>query len=88
MIKKVMIVIFILIYLESLVISIMLCYRERKHATHTAGNLIDRIEPFMWFPLMSTIALILIGIGFMITKIKKLLKLSVLWEKFRNIKLK
>lgn len=83
-----MIAIFILIYLVSLVIYLIVCYSDNKYAIFTVGDLIDKTEFFMWFPLINTIALILFGIGFMVTKITNLLKLPVLWEKFRNIKLK
>lgn len=83
-----MIAIFILIYLVSLVIHLISCYRESKHVIFKVGDLIDRIELFMWFPLVNTIALIILGIIITIVKITNLLKLPVLWEKFRNIKLK
>lgn len=80
--------IFILIYLVSLVTYLIVCYRDNKYAIFTVGDLIDRTEFFMWFPFVNTIALILLGIVIMIVKIANLLKLSVLWEKFRNIKIK
>ena len=63
-------------------------YYEDKHIIYTIGDLIDEIQLFMLFPYVNTITLILLGIAFMIDKIKYLLKLSVLWQKFRNIKLK
>jgi hypothetical protein len=83
-----MITIFILIYLVSLLIYLIVCYRENKYAIFTVGDLIDNTEFFVWIPLINTVTLILFGILIMITKITNLLKLSVLWEKFRNIKLK
>lgn len=83
-----MIAIFILIYLMSLVIYLIVCYRENENDILTVGDLIDTTEFFMWIPLMNTVALIILGIIIMITKITNLLKLSVLWNKFRNIKIK
>lgn len=83
-----MIIIFILIYLVSLVIYLIICYRENKNAIFTVGDLIDTTEFFMWFPLLNTIMLLLLGIAITIAKIANLLRLPVLWDKFRNIKLK
>lgn len=81
-------IIFILIWVCSCIIHIALAYYEDKHVIYKVGDLIDKIELFMWFPFVNTIALILFGIAFMIAKITNLLRLSVLWKKFRNIKLK
>ena len=51
-------------------------------------DLLDEIEFFMWFPLLNTLILIIVVIGIFIMKLCELLKLDVLWEKFRSIKLK
>lgn len=83
-----MIAIFILIYLMSLVIYLIVCYKDNKYSIVTVGDLIDKTVLFMWFPFVNTITLIIFGFLIMIDKIIKLLKLSVLWEKFRNIKIK
>ena len=83
-----MIALFILIYLVSLVIYFIICYRENKNAIFTVGDLIDTTEFFMWFPLINTGILIIFSILMIITKITNILKLSILWKKFRNIKLK
>lgn len=42
----------------------------------------------MWCPVLNTVYLILLGILRMVIKIVNLIKLPVLWEKFRNIKIK
>lgn len=76
----------ILIWLISTIIWIIWVYNEEKRWLRNIGDLIDRTEFFMWFPIANTIILI----GFMILsfyRILRLLKLDVLWEKFRNIKL-
>lgn len=83
-----MIIILILIYLVSLVTFLIVCYRENKNAIFKVGDLLDNTEFFMWIPLINTGTLIIFGILMMITKITNLLKLSVLWNKFRNIKIK
>lgn len=80
--------IFLLIYLISFAIHLLLEYRENKRFIHDIGDLIDNIKFYMWFPLLNTILLIVVAVGIFIMKLWKLLKLDVLWEKFRNIKLK
>lgn len=83
-------IIFILVWICSCIISIALVYHEgkRKHIVYTVGDLIDETPYSLWVPLVNTVSLILLGMALMTVKIINLLKLSVLWEKFRNIKLK
>jgi hypothetical protein len=78
----------VLIYLISFAIHILLVYLQDKRIIRIVGDIIDEIQPFMWFPIANTFLLILLGISFILDKIVHILKLSVLWEKFRNIKLK
>ena len=72
----------------SLVIHLVLCYKENKYAIYKVGDLIDLIEFHMWFPLLNTLMLIIVVIGIFIMTLWGLLKLDILWEKFRSIKLK
>lgn len=81
-------VIFILIWVCSCIIFIAWTYYEDKHIIYTIGDLIDEIQSFMLFPFVNTIMLIALGIALMMDKINNLLKLSALWQKFRNIKLR
>ena len=78
----------ILIWLISTILWIIWVYIEEKRWLYNVGDLIDRTEFFMWFPIANTIILI----GFMLIlffyKILRLFRLDVLREKFRNIKLK
>ena len=83
-----MIAIFILIYLISFAIHLVLEYGENKRFIHDVGDLIDNIHFYMWFPLLNTLILIVVVVCIFIMKLWKLLKLDILWEKFRNIKLK
>ena len=83
-----MIIIFILIYLISFAIHLLMEYRENKRFIHNIGDLIDNIHFYMWFPLLNTLLLIMLVVSVFIMKIWELLKLNILWEKFRNIKLK
>lgn len=81
-------IIFILIYLCSLAIHIAMTYYANKRIVFTIGDLIDEMEFFMWFPVINTLALMTIGVASIIIGIITLLKLELLWEKFRSIKLK
>ena len=83
-----MITIFILIYLVSLVIHIIMCYQKNKRHIFYVRDLLDEIEFFMWFPILNTLMLILMVILFVVITIWKISKLYILWEKFRSIKLK
>jgi hypothetical protein len=86
--KIMMTTIFILIYLISFAIHLLLEYRENKRFIRNIGDLIDNIQVYMWFPLLNTLMLMVVVVGIFIMKLWKLLKLDILWEKFRNIKLK
>ncbi len=81
-------IMFILVYLASFSIHLLVCYRENKRHIHNVGELLDEIEFYMWFPLLNTITLIVVAVILCIVKIWKISKLDILWEKFRNIKLK
>lgn len=83
-----MIILFILIYLISFAIHLLMEYRENKRFIHDIGDLIDNIRFYMWFPILNTLILIVAVIGIFIMILWKLLKLDILWEKLRNIKLK
>ena len=83
-----MIIIFILIYLVSLVIHIIMCYRQNKRHIFYVKDLIDEIEFYMWCPLINTIFLVALIVALILCKVFILFKIDVLWEKFRNIKLK
>lgn len=77
----------ILIWLVSTIIWIIWIYNEEKRWLYNVGDLIDRTEFFMWFPIVNTVLLIVFILILSFCKILALLKLDVLWEKFRNIKL-
>lgn len=83
-----MIALIILIYLVSLVIHLVLCYKENKRHIFYMRDLLDEIEFYMWFPILNTLMLLLVIIAVTIIKLLELSKLDILWEKFRNIKLK
>lgn len=84
----IIIIIFILIYLVSLMLHLVLCYKDNKRHIFYVGDLLDEIESYMWIPVLNTLVVILFIIAIAISKLWKVSKLNVLWEKFRNIKLK
>lgn len=51
-------------------------------------DLLDEIEFHMWFPGLNTCMLIAFALFVGIIAIWKVSKLEILWEKFRNIKLR
>lgn len=83
-----MIALFVLIYLVSLVIHLVVCYQENKRHIFYVRDLLDEIEFYMWFPLLNTLLLVVIVVGVCIMTLWKSLKLDILWQKFRNIKLR
>lgn len=83
-----MIALFILIYLVSLVIHLIICYKENKQHMFYVRDLLDEIEFYMWCPVLNTFILIACALCIGIMAIWKVSKLNILWEKFRNIRLK
>lgn len=86
-----MIALFTLIYLVSLVIHLVLCYKENKRHIFYVGDLLDEIDIYMWYPILNTLMLlaVIIVVAIMkLWKLLKLLKLDILWQKFINIKLR
>lgn len=83
-----MIALIILIYLVSLVIHLVLCYKENKRHIFYMRDLLEEIEFHMWFPVLNTCMLIAFALFVGIISIWKVSKLDILWEKFRNIKLR
>lgn len=78
-------IIFIFVYLVSFGIHLIVCYRDYR--PNNIGELIDKIEFFMWFPIVNTTLIIALILAISVVKIWKLFKLDILWERFRNIKL-
>jgi hypothetical protein len=80
--------IFILIYLLSVAIWLIASYKANKQTIHNIGDLLDETAGFMYCPLLNTVLIIVYCLctGFM--KLWELSKLSLIWEKFRNIKIR
>ena len=77
-----MIVLFILIYLVSLVIHLIILYKENKQDIYYVKDLLDETEFEMWCPILNTVMLIVFILFVCLMAIEKL------WEKFKNIKIK
>lgn len=81
---------FILVYLVSFAILLIDHYIDNKSQIVYVKDLIDSIKPmvYIWFPIFNTTTLIGFVILLVVHKIWKLFRLDILWEKFRNIKLR
>lgn len=80
--------IFLLIYLISLAIHIIDRYIVNRRRIFRVGDLIDLIEFYMWFPILNTLSILIFLLISLVIVIWERTKLNVLWNKFRNIKLK
>ena len=80
--------IFILVYLISVAICLITCYYENRYTIHNIGDLLDETEGFMWCPFLNTGLVVILCLCLGIVKLWELSKLNILWEKFRNIKIK
>lgn len=81
-----MIALFILIYLVSLIIHIIICYKENRLHIFYVKDLLNEIQFYMWFPILNTLVILIVSLILIILSICKVLKLNILWEKFKNIK--
>lgn len=79
---------FILVYLVSFAINLIICYQDNKRHIFNVGDLLDEIEFYMWCPILNTLSLIIIVLAIVADKLWTLSKINILWEKFRNIKIK
>lgn len=80
--------IFILIYLISVAIFLITCYYDNKNYIHDIGDLLDTTESFMWCPVLNTGVIVVFCLCLGIATLWAFLRLNVLWEKFRNIRIR
>jgi hypothetical protein len=80
--------IFILIYVISIILTWLITYIEEKDNLNTFGDILDITEFFVYLPVLNSIILITYIILLILYKLFLVLKLSDLWNKIRNIKLK
>ena len=79
---------FILVYLLSVTVCLIACYYDNKNAIHDIGDLLDETDGFMWCPFINTVTIIAFCLCLCVIKLWELSRLNLLWEKFRNIKIK
>ena len=80
--------IFILIYVISIILTWLIIYIDEKDNLNTFGDILDITEFFVYLPVLNTIIVIIYFISLILYKLSLVLKLSDLWNKIRNIKLK
>lgn len=77
--------IFILVYLISVSLWLILCYYYNEETIYTIGDLLDETGGFMWCPFINTGSIIVFCLYIGIIELSKL---NILWKKFRNIKIR
>lgn len=80
--------IFILTYVISIILTWLIIYIEEKDNLNTFGDILDNTEFFVYLPVLNCIIVISYIILLILYKLSLVLKLSDLWNKIRNIKLK
>lgn len=80
--------IFILIYVISIILTWLIIYIEEKDNLNTFGDILDITEFFVYLPFLNSFIVIIYIILLILYKLSLVLKLSDLWNKIRNIKLK
>lgn len=80
--------IFILTYVITIILTWLIIYIEEKDNLNTFGDILDNTEFFVYLPVLNCIIVISYIILLILYKLSLMLKLSDLWNKIRNIKLK
>ena len=80
--------IFTLIYIISFAIHIIAIWHEHEYRIFKIGDIIDRIEFYMWCPIINTAYIIILTVCFIFGYLIVLTKLDELWKKFKDIKIK
>ena len=77
-----------LVYIISFAIYIVDIWYEDRRRIFKVGDIIDKIEFFMWCPIINTVTIIIVLVYFIFVYLITLTKIEELWIKFKNIKLK
>lgn len=80
--------IFILSYIIPIILTWLIIYIEEKDNLNTFGDILDITEFFVYIPVLNCFIVIIYIILLILYKLSLVLKLSDLWNKIRNIKLK
>ena len=78
---------FVIIYIITVVINMYITHKECKPRVFTLGELFGRMDGWMFIPIMNTVILIVIVFVVAVYCIIHYTGISKLWNKIRNIKL-
>jgi hypothetical protein len=81
------IVLLIFIYIITVVINMYITHKECEYRVYTLGELFDRMERWMFIPILNTIILISLVLCICIYLIIDYTGIIKIWNKIRNIKL-
>lgn len=79
---------FILSYIIPIILTWLIIYIEEKDNLNTFGDILDLTEFFVYIPVLNGFIVIIYIILLILYKLSLVFKLSDLWNKIRNIKLK
>lgn len=80
--------IFILTYVIPIILTWLIIYIKEKDILNTFGDILDLTNFFVYLPVLNCFIVIIYIILLILYKLSLVLKLSDLWNKIRNIKLK
>ena len=80
-------ILFVVIYIITIVIFMYITYKECEYRVFTLGELLDRTEGWMFIPVANTTSLIVLVLCICIYLIIKYTGIIKLWDKIRDIKL-
>lgn len=80
-------ILFVVIYIITVVVNMYITHKECKPRVYTLGELFDRMEGWMFIPVANTIMLIALALCVCIYLIIKCTGIIKLWNKIRDIKL-
>ena len=75
------------IYIVSVIIILIDCYRDFKYCIKNVGDLLDISPSFTYIPIFNTFVIIMLLLAIILDCIFRLLRIYELWDKIRNIKL-
>ena len=77
----------VVIYIITVIIHMYITHKECEYRLFTLGELFDRMEGWMFIPVINTIALIILVLCVCVYLIIKYTGIIKLWDKIRNIRL-
>ena len=80
-------ILLVVIYIITVIIHMYITHKECKPRVYTLGELFDRMEVWMFIPVINTFALIILIFCICIDIIINYPWVIKLWNKIRNIKL-